>query len=70
MVAKVHVPDAGGMPARKVLHGHMISFMHDAPKVLDQHFAQRTEDVWRHVQVAFVGPKKRVTNLERKALRN
>ena len=39
MVAKVHVPDAVGMPARRILHGHMISFMHDAPQVLHQHFA-------------------------------
>ena len=70
LVAKVHVPNIRTNDAsRSVLRGHMISFIHDGPKVLGQHFNEaRIENFLSNIQLVFIGPEDRVTELERKSL--
>ena len=47
----------------------MISFVHDGPSVLGQHFnADRMNNLLSNVQLLFVGARGKVGDLERKAL--
>ena len=69
ITAKVHVPN-GYAHARSLLRGHLISFCHDGPTALSEHFdACRIEQVLRELQVVFVGPSGRRGELEQRALR-
>ncbi|CAK0867394.1 unnamed protein product [Prorocentrum cordatum] len=69
-VAKVHVPRSRATQAsRTLLRGHMISFLRDGPAVLGKHFDDaRLANLLANVQLVFVGPNGKTTDLERRAL--
>ena len=70
VVAKVYVPDAALMPARSVLKTHCIAFVHDAPKLISKELfsKNREQDMLDAVQIVLLGPRCKLTTLERKAL--
>ena len=72
VVAKVYVPDAALMPARSVLKTHCIAFVHDAPKLISKELfsKKREQDMLDAVQIVLLGPRCKLTTLERKALFN
>ena len=72
LTAKVHAPgrNAAGLPARDVLRGHFIAFVHDAPTVVREWWdATWARGVLRDLQLVFVGPEGDSTKLEKKALK-
>ncbi|CAK0798449.1 unnamed protein product [Prorocentrum cordatum] len=70
LVATVHVPRSRATQAsRTLLRGHMISFLQDGPAVLGKHFDDaRLANLLANVQLVFVGPNGKTTDLERRAL--